>query len=107
MLRPLFAVVATAAYALEQTEDRVRTEAGGQTDQEYLAEWLFGDHLHRAALAGRLAAQPERELEGENPDDPVHDPAGDKADEGQHPKRVAPRRSVERVVVRPIYIKSR
>lgn len=40
-------------------------------DQQHLAERLIDDRLERTLLVGGLAADAERELDGEDPDDSV------------------------------------
>ena len=49
------------------------------------------DRLERPLLARRLSACADRELEGEDPDDPVDQPAGDEAGPGEQLERIAPR----------------
>ena len=57
--------------------ERVAAEADRDEREQDLAERLVRDRLQRPLLVRQLAAVAERELQGENPDDPVDEPAGD------------------------------
>ena len=70
---------------------RIAGEADRDEDQEHLTERLVRDRLERPLLARRLSACADRELEGEDPDDPVDQPAGDEAGPGEQLERIAPR----------------
>ena len=61
----------------------VRGEAGGQQDQERLAERLLGDRAQRAVLVRALLAATQRNLDREDPDDDVEDALRDEADPAQ------------------------
>src|SRR5206468_7121727 len=71
----LEAAVGVLRAMTEQDMDEAPERVAGQSDrherQEHFPERLVGDRLQRAALVGRLPANPESELDGQDPDHAV------------------------------------
>ena len=79
----LAALGTVADGGAHEPPEGVAGQADGHQDQQHLAERLARDGVERALLVGRLAAVAERQLDGQEPDDPVDDAAGDQPGAGQ------------------------
>jgi hypothetical protein len=60
-----------------QAPERVTAETDREEREQDLAERLLRNRVQRTLLVRQLASVTECELEGENPDDCVDEPAGD------------------------------
>ena len=66
----------------DEHRERVGREPHGQHGEHQPAEWLAQHQLHRAFLAGDLAAPSEGEAQGQHADQDGHDALGAEADAG-------------------------
>ena len=75
-VRPLAPVPERRA---KEPPERVAAEPDGERREQHVAEGVLLDGAERALLVRDLAAVPDGEVEGEQPDDPVDERARDEA----------------------------
>jgi len=73
-----------AEKGVQQAPERVAGKADRDENQQHLPERLVRERLQSATLIRRLSAGTERELDRQDPDDPVDDTSRDEAGSCEH-----------------------
>ena len=68
----------------QESPDRVTAEPDGQENEQEPAHWLTRNGVKRALLVRQLPRVAHRDLERQQPDDPVDHATGNKAGAGEN-----------------------